>query len=207
MIKVVLVDDHAIVRRGIRRLLDMVKDVFVVGEAANGVDVMELVESINMDLLLMDVNMPNTDTVDLIRQVNSHRTKIPILLLTMHDEPVVAMRMLKAGAHGYITKDCEPEDLIDAIHKTVSLRHYLSAGIATSLANISHMVAPAGPQALLSVREYEIYLLLVGGHSVNAIAEQLFISNKTVSTHKARLMEKLAVTNLADLTRFAMEHT
>jgi DNA-binding NarL/FixJ family response regulator len=152
------------------------------------------------------MNMPGISGADLITRVKAHQAELPILVLSMHNEPQVAARALKAGATGYITKDCEPEILMAAIRKVASRGKYIDPDLAEKM--VFDVTSGAGnpPHSLLSGRELEVFRLLTTGQGVNDIATQLAISNKTVSTHKVRLMEKLNITSLADLMRYAMEH-
>ena len=205
MIRLVIADDHAIVRSGLKQIFAMMPDVSVVGEASNGAEVLEHLHRAPFDLLLLDLNMPGISGADLIARVKAHRPDLPILVLSMHNEPQVVARVLKAGATGYITKDCEPGILLAAIRKVADNGHYIAPDIAEKMAldQTNPMQRPL--HQLLSDREAEVFHLLTGGKSVNEIAQELAISNKTVSTHKARLMEKMKLANMADLMRYAME--
>jgi DNA-binding NarL/FixJ family response regulator len=206
MIRLLLADDHALVRGGLKQIFAQVSDFEVVGEAANGAEVLARLRQVRCDLLLLDVNMPGISGADLIAQVQAHQRDLPILMLSMHDEPQMAARMLKAGANGYITKDCEPEVLLAAIRAVAAHGNYIDPVIAAKMV----FDIPAAPQDILhlklSERELAIFDLLTAGHSVSAIGVQLFISGKTVSSHKARLMEKLKVDNMPSLMRYAMQH-
>jgi DNA-binding NarL/FixJ family response regulator len=206
MIRLFMADDHALVRSGLKQIFAQASDVEVVGEAATGAQVLERLHQLPCDLLLLDLNMPGINGSDLIARVKTYRSDLPILVLSMHNEPEVASRMLKAGANGYITKDCEPEVLLAAIRAVAAHGNYIDPVIAAKMVFVS-TAAPQVPLHLsLSERELEIFHLLTAGHSVNSIGTQLFISGKTVSTHKARLMEKLNVDNMADLMRYAMQN-
>jgi DNA-binding NarL/FixJ family response regulator len=201
-----IADDHALVRGGLKQIFALVKDFEVVGEAASGDEVLERLRQLPCDLLLMDLNMPGISGADLIAEIKVHHGNLPILVLSMHNEPQVAARMLKAGAGGYITKDCEPEVLLDAIRTVAAHGNYIDPVIAAKMVFESPAAQQKPLHVSLSERELEIFHLLTAGHSLTAIGTQLFISSKTVSTHKARLMEKLKVDNMAGLMRYAMEH-
>ena len=206
MIRLVIADDHAIVRGGLKQIFALMPDFEVVGEATHGGEVLERLRQAPFDLLLLDMNMPGICGAELISRVKAHQANLPILVLSMHNEPQVAARALKAGANGYITKDCEPEILMAAIRKVASRGKYIDPDLAERMVFDTTSSAQHPPHNLLSGRELEVFRLLTTGQSVNDIATQLAISNKTVSTHKVRLMEKLNLTSLADLMRYAMEH-
>ena len=206
MIRLVIADDHAIVRGGLKQIFALSPDLKVVGEAVNGNEVLECLRQEPFDLLLLDLNMPGISGVDLITRVKAHRPELPILVLSMHNEPQVAARALKAGANGYITKDCEPDVLLTAIRKVAARGNYIAPELAEKMVFDVTSTALHPPHSLLSNRELEVLRLLMTGKGVNEIAEQLSISNKTVSTHKVRLMEKMNLSSMADLMRYAMQH-
>ena len=206
MIRLLIADDHALMRSGLKQLFAMTPDMQVVAEAASGAEVLERLRQQNCDLLLLDLNMPGISSTDLITRVKAHQSDLPILMLSMHNEPMVAARMLKAGASGFITKDCEPDRLLAAVRKVAARGHYIDPGIAEKMAFEATSTATRPRHVLLSERELEIFRLLTTGLGVNAIAAQLAISGKTVSTHKARLMEKLKCSSMADLMRYAMQN-
>lgn len=206
MIRLVIADDHAIVRGGLKQIFALVPDFDVVGEAVNGSEVLACLRLEPFDLLLLDLNMPGISGADLINRVKAHRKDLPVLVLSMHNDPQVAARMLRAGASGYITKDCEPDILMAAIRKVAANGRYIAPDLAEKMVFDVTSTGQRPPHSLLSNREFEVFRLLVSGKSVNQIATQLAISNKTVSTHKVRLMEKTNLSNMADLLRYAMEH-
>lgn len=206
MIRLVIADDHAIVRGGLKQLFALAPDLEVVGEAVNGSEVLERVCQEPFDLLLLDLNMPGIGGADLITRVKAHRADLPILVLTMHNEPQVATRMLKAGATGYLSKDCEPDILLAAIRKVAANGKYIAPDLAEKMVFDWTSTQQRPLHSLLSDREAEVFRLLTTGKGVNEIALQLAISNKTVSTHKVRLMEKMNLSNMADLMRYAMQH-
>lgn len=206
MIRLLIADDHAIVRGGLRQIFALVPDFEWAGEATSGSEVLEILRQDSCDLLLLDMNMHGISGTDLITRVRAHRCDLPILVLSMHNEPQVAARALKAGANGYITKDCEPEILLAAIRKVAAGGQYIAPELAERMVFAATSGAPRPPHSLLSEREMEVFVLLTSGKGVNEIAEQLAISSKTVSTHKVRLLEKLNLSGMADLMRYAMEH-
>lgn len=206
MIRVLIADDHAIVRGGLKQIFALVPDIEVAGEAVDGGEVLDHLRREPVDLLLLDLNMPGITGADLIRRVKAQRPQLPVLILSMHNEPQVAARMLRAGAEGYITKDCEPDILLAAIRKIAAHGRYVAPELAERMVFDGATSTDGLPHQLLSAREFEVFQLLAQGKTVNEIAAQLVISNKTVSTHKVRLMEKLQVSSLAELLRYAIDH-
>ncbi|MDR7023835.1 MAG: DNA-binding response regulator [Pseudomonas sp.] len=203
MIRILIADDHAIMRGGLKQLIEFDRHLQVVAEAENGSQVLERLRDTAVDLLLLDMSMPGLSGEDLIARIRTHHAKLPILVLSMHNEPQIAQRALKAGAAGYLTKDHNPETLLAVIHRTAAGGRYLDPRIAEQLAFAS---TSTGESTLkdLSDREYQILRMLAQGLSVNQIAEHLVISNKTVSTHKARLMEKMGFSCNAEIIKYAM---
>jgi len=206
MIKLMIADDHAIVRSGLKQIFALAPDIEVAAEATNGGGVLDQLRLEAFDIVLLDMTMPGVSGVDLISRVRAHHPSLPILILSMHNEPQVAARALKAGANGYVTKDSEPEKLLIAIRKVVTGGRFIDPELAEQLAFDSVMPERRDSHTRLSDREYEIFRLLAAGKGVNEIADQLAISNKTVSTHKVRLLEKMQLANMAELVRYAVEH-
>ena len=206
MIRVVIADDHQILREGLKQLLLAAGDLDVVGEAGDGHEVLERVRTLGFDVLLLDMSMPGKSGVELIKQVKAEKPKLRILVLSMHEEHQYAVRAIRAGASGYLTKESAAAQLVAAIRKIAAGGAFISAEVAERLA-LDAMPHAEGPlHAALSDREYQVFRLLVTGRSVSDIAEQLHLSAKTISTHKARLMEKLQVDNNAALVRYAVSH-
>ncbi|MBI2746493.1 MAG: response regulator transcription factor [Burkholderiales bacterium] len=206
MIKLMLADDHAIVRSGLKQLFTLAPDIEVVAEAVDGATVLDALRRQQPDLLLLDLNMPGLSGPDLIVRIRSHWGDLPILVLSMHNEPQVAARVLKAGASGYVTKDSEMEVLLGAIRKVAGGGKYIVPELAEKLVFDVSLGSDKLPHQSLSDRELEVLRLLVAGKGVNEIADQLCISNKTVSTHKTRLLEKMNLSGTAELVRYAMQH-
>ncbi|MDO8989306.1 MAG: response regulator transcription factor [Sideroxyarcus sp.] len=206
MIKLLIAEDHAIMREGLKRLFALYPDIAIVGEATNGAEALELARKSEADLLMMDMTMPGINGVELIGRLKAQTPQLPILVLSMHNEPQIARRALSAGAAGYLTKDSDPEILIAAIRKVVGGGRFIDPALAEAMAFDSGENANRAPHELLSEREFHILRLLVQGKSVNEIADELVISNKTVSTHKARLMLKLNLGNNAELIRYGVSH-
>ncbi len=206
MTRILIADDHAVVRQGIRQILALGADLIVAGEATDGADVIERLRTEHFDLLLTDMSMPGLSGVNLVKRVKDLWPDLPVLVLSMHSETETAARVLKAGANGYVTKDCEPAVLLDAVRRVAGGGHAISPMLAEKLVFEGRDAADAPPCQRLSDREYEIFLHLVRGERLNEIAEILHLSPKTVSTHKMRIMQKLEVRSAAELVRHAMEH-
>ncbi|BCA29004.1 response regulator [Metapseudomonas otitidis] len=205
MTRILIADDHAIMRGGLKQLIEFDARLQVAAEAENGAQVLEQLRTGEFDLLLLDMSMPGLSGEDLISRVHGRYPRLPILVLSMHNEAQIAQRALRAGANGYLTKDHNPETLLAAIHRVAGGGRYLDPRIAEQLAFASS--SPTDDAAAqLSDREFQILRLLAQGLSVNQIADQLVISNKTVSTHKTRLMEKMGFTCNADIIKYAMTH-
>lgn len=206
MIRLMLADDHMIVREGIKQLLTIADDITVVAEAENGPTLLERLRECEIDLLVLDMTMPGISGETLIVQVRDSYPDLPILVLSMHNEPKIARLALRGGASGYITKDQDPEMLFDAIRKVAAGCRFIDPGLSERMALEFFGVVERHSHDDLTERELQIFRLLARGRSVNQIAEQLFISNKTVSTHKSRLMEKMGINSNAELVRYALAH-
>lgn len=207
MKRVVIADDHAIVREGLKRLVADAGELQVVGEAANGTEVMERVRMLAFDLLLLDLSMPGKSGMELLRWVRSERPALRILVLSMHEELQYAVRAIKAGANGYLTKESAPALLGQALRKVAAGGAWISAEVAEQLAlGAAPGAGDRAPHEALSDREFQVFEALVAGEAVSAIAQRLHLSVKTVSTHKTNLMHKLGVDNASDLMRYAMRH-
>jgi DNA-binding NarL/FixJ family response regulator len=206
MIRVVIADDHTIVREGLKQLLGAAADLEVVGEARDGHEALKIVREIEFDVLLLDLSMPGKGGMELIKQVRDEKPKVRIVVLSMHAEHQYAVRAIKTGASGYLTKDSAATQLVAAIRKVAGGGAFISAEVAEQLALSAMPRAEGPPHASLSNREYQIFQLLVTGKSVSDIALQLNLSVKTVSTHKARLLEKMGLASQAELVHYAIRH-
>lgn len=206
MIRIVMADDHAIVREGLKRIVGEVADLQVVGEAADGTEVMQRVRELDFDVLVLDLSMPGRSGMELIKLVKSEKPKLRILVLSMHQETQYAVRAIKSGASGYLTKESAPAQLEQAIRKIAAGGAYISADVAEQLALGAMPGGQAAPHESLSDREFQVFRLLVDGVSVTDIANRLNLSVKTVSTHKSNLMQKLGLSNQSDLVRYAIKH-
>ncbi|CAB3730907.1 MULTISPECIES: response regulator [Achromobacter] len=206
MITVMLADDHTLLREGLRRLLEQAGDISVQGEAANGAEALKLLEQRAWDLLVLDMSMPGRNGVDLIRQIKSGHPDVPILVLTMHGEQQYAIQAIKAGASGFLTKDIAAEELVQAVRKVAGGGRYLSPSLAESIAFDRQDNTGALPHLLLSDRELSVFRHLASGLNNSDIARRLFLSVKTVSTYKSRILVKMNLRNQTDLVRYAIRH-
>ena len=206
MIRIVIADDHAIVRAGLKQMFAIMPAMEVIAEAVDGDSVLETLRQNRNDVLLLDLNMPGISGPDLIARIRAHWPSQPILVLSMHDTAQIASRALKAGADGYVTKDSEPQVLLAAIRKVGAGGRFISGDVAQKMALLATSNSDLLPHNSLSDREFDVFKCLVKGLGVNDIADQLSISNKTVSTHKARLLEKMQMGSVAELTRYAMDN-
>jgi DNA-binding NarL/FixJ family response regulator len=207
MIRVLITDDHAIVRQGLKQILAETSDIVVAAEAENAPRTLELLadSAREFDVLVLDINLPGRSGFDLLKDIRLLRPRLPVLIQSMHAEDQFAVRVLKAGAAGYITKESAPEELIKAIRKVCAGGRYISQALAEQLA-VSLASPGEQPHEALSDREYQILYLLASGKMVKEIAGDLGLSIKTVSTYRARVLEKLRLHTNAELTRYALEH-
>lgn len=201
MIRVLIADDHSIVRDGLKRILAATTDLQVVGEAASGDAALALVKANDYDVAMLDMSMPGLSGIDLIKRLKLEKPRLRILVLSMHGEKQYAARALKAGASGYLNKDSASEQLLGALRKIAAGGVHIGEAAAASL-----LEARGSPHEALSDREFEVMRLLVEGLGPTEIGERLHLSVKTVSTHKTRILEKLNLGSTAELVRYALEH-
>lgn len=206
MVRVAIVDDHDLVRTGIRRILDSAGGIEIVGEAASGEQALQLIREKPVDVVLMDVNMPGMGGLEATRRILAADSGTRIIILTVHAKAPFPTQLLNAGASGYLTKGCASDELIRAIRQVHDGTRYISGDIAQQLALSMLPGGDRSPLDELSSREIEVMMMLVQGEEVQTIAETLHISHKTVRTYKSRLYEKLGVKNAVDLTHMAMRH-
>ncbi|CAN5222982.1 response regulator transcription factor [soil metagenome] len=206
MINLVIADDHTIMREGLKRILEDIPDICVVGEAVNGAETLAKARQGGFDQLLLDLSMPGKSGIDLIRKIRAEAPKLPILVLTMHDERSCAVRAFRAGAQGFLTKESAGTQLVNAIRKVASGRPYISVEMAEEIA-LNSMSDESLPHERVTDREFEILSLLVSGKTLTEIAYQLHLSVKTVSTHKANLMEKMGMKTMSDLVQYAVSQS
>ena len=205
-IRVLIADDHAIVRQGLRQILSDTADLTVAGEAENGVQAVQLVRSGEWDVVLMDVSMPDRNGIDALKLIKKEYPRLPVLILSMYPEEQYAIRALKAGAAGYLTKQSAPELLVTAIRQVASGKKYVSPSLAEELANAIGEDSERPPHEKLSDREYQTLCMIASGKTPTEIAEALNLSVKTVSVYRARLLEKMNLRNNAELTHYGLKH-
>lgn len=203
--KILVVDDHAIVREGLKTILAKTIDFEIAGEAANAPDAMTLLRRVPVDLVLLDIGLPGKTGVDLLKTIKAELPKLPVLVLSTYPEDQYALRVLKQGAAGYLTKESAPELLTNAVRKVAAGGKYVSAAVAERLLHEIGTDVDKVPHARLSDREFEVFKLIAGGKSLTDIADGMRVSIKTVSTHRTRILEKTGFKSNADITRYALE--
>jgi two-component system, NarL family, invasion response regulator UvrY len=206
VIKVLVADDHAIVRRGLRQILAETADVIVGGEAATGDEVLQLVRDQRWSVVILDISLPRGNGLELLTTIRREKPETPVLILTVHPEEQYAVRCIKAGAAGFLNKESAPEQLIEAVRKIAGGGRYVTTELAETLASVLAGASPGAPHERLSDREFEIFKMLGSGRTVSQIAQQLALSVKTVSTHRARILKKMSLQTNAELTHYAMRN-
>ena len=206
MISVFIADDHAIVRQGLKQILSDTADIRLAGEAATGQETLRLVRSGTCDVLVLDLNMPGISGLDILRVLKGERPNLPVLILSIHAENQYAVRCLQAGAAGYLTKESAPEELVEAIRQVVAGGKYVSRGLAESLAMRLNNDGEQPRHETLSDREFQVLQLMGAGNSLTEIAAALSLSVKTVSTYRARILQKLALKSSAEIIQYAIQH-
>jgi two-component system invasion response regulator UvrY len=205
-LKVLLADDHAIIRDGLKQILADTDDLVVAGEAANGLELMQQVRDRDWDVLVLDISMPGRNGLELIHMIKNEKPELPILIFSMHHEEQYAVRALQAGALGYLTKESDGELLVAAIRRVAEGGVYISDKVAELMVRGIRTTSVAQPHNLLSDREYQVFNLLVLGRGLTEIGVELSLSVKTISTHKTHILQKMNLANTADLIRYAIAH-
>jgi len=203
---ILIADDHPLVRQGLKQLLAAEPDLLVVGEAKNASETLELARNMEWDVLILDYSMPGGNGLVVLKEIKRSYPRRPVLILSMHPEDSIAISVLRAGAAGYINKECASEELTVAIRKAVSGGKYVSPSLAEKLALELEDGSRARPHESLSDREYRVMWMIASGKSITHIAEELFLSPNTISTYRIRILKKLKLENNADLVRYAIEH-
>lgn len=206
MTRIVIADDHAIVRQGLRQILSAEADFEVVGEAANCGEVMQVLRHQPCDLVMLDVAMPGKNGIETLKQIRRELPRLPVLILSMYPEDQYAVRALKAGANGYLTKMAAAEQLVDALRQIVRGRKYITPELAATLAESIGDESELPPHEMLSDREFQTLRLIAAGRTLSQIGEELALSPKTVSVYRARLLAKLKLATNADVTRYAISN-
>lgn len=205
-IEVLVADDHAIIRDGLRKILADTEDMVVAGEASNGGAALEKVRERDWGLVVLDMSMPGRNGVDLIKLLKVERPKLPILVFSMHPEEQYAIRTIRAGASGYLSKEGDSDLILPAMRKVAGGGIFVSQKVAELFVSDASGKSEGLPHSRLTDREYGIFIRIVGGESLTDIAEELSLSIKTVSTHKSRILAKMGLSNQVDLVRYAVDH-
>ena len=206
MIRILIADDHAIIRHGLKQIIEESGEMRVVAEADCGIDALRKIRGIECDVVLLDISMPDMSGIDVLKQIHAERPQLPILILSIYPEDQYAMRLIKAGAAGYMTKESAPPEVVKALLRVAGGKKYISAAVAEILANELGTAEERLPHQILSDREYQIFLLLASAQTVSEIADALALSVKTVSTYRSRVLEKMRLNNNAELMRYAIDH-
>ena len=206
MIRIIMADDHPIVRSGLRELIAEAGEMVVAAEASNGHEFLEKVRRDDFDVALLDITMPGMDGLDVLKQLRIEKPRLPVIMLTYHPEAQYAVRVLKAGASGYLTKGCDAEELMEAIKKVSGGGKYVSPSLAERLADELDLTAQKPPHETLSDREYQVMCMIASGRTVTEIADELYLSAKTISTYRSRILEKMKMKNNAELTHYAVKN-
>ena len=206
MLRILVADDHAVVREGIKQILSETSDIVVGGEASDGNQALNQARRAAYDLVLLDIAMPGMNGLEVLKQLRSERPNLPVLMLSMYPEEQFAVRTLKAGASGYLTKQSAPNELIAAIRKVCRGGKYVTSSLAESLAVYLESDSDRPPHELLSDREYEVMLMIASGKTVKMIGEELSLSVKTISTNRSRALRKMGMKTNAELTYYAIKH-
>jgi two-component system invasion response regulator UvrY len=206
MIKVLVADDHPVVREGLKQILSEAQDIKVTAEAEDGHEILDKVRNQEFDVIVLDITMPGMMGLDVLKQLKSEKPELPVLILSMHPEEQYAIRVLRAGASGYLTKGSAPDKLTEAIRKLYRGGRYVSSSLAERLAAELGGDLTKLPHQTLSDREYQVMCLIASGKTVTQVAEQLALSVKTVSTYRTRILEKMRMQSNAELTHYAIEN-
>jgi DNA-binding NarL/FixJ family response regulator len=205
MIRILIADDHAVVRQGLRKIIDDDDAMMVVGEASNGIEVLNLARVDSIDVVILDISMPGLNGLETLKELRKIKPGLPVIILSIHPADQYAVRAIRAGASGYMTKESAPDELVDAIRKAHYGGKYISPAVAELLADHLETRVPEQPHTALSNREYEVFSLLANGKTVTQIAASLDLSVKTISTYRTRILEKMRMTANDQLTRYAID--
>jgi DNA-binding NarL/FixJ family response regulator len=205
MIRILIADDHPIVRAGLKQILADASDIEVTAEAGDGHELLKLIRKGGIDVVLLDITMPGLTGLDALKQVKAETPNLPILVLSMHPEDQYGIRVLKAGAAGYLMKSAAPDQLVGAIRKVHRGGRYVSPSLAEKMAFGLQKGASGLPHEVLSDREYQVLCMIASGKTVKAIGEELALSEKTISTYRARILEKMSMKNNSELTHYAIK--
>lgn len=206
MIKILIADDHAIIRRGLRQIVSEQPDMIVAGEAENAAQVRDMLRNQDWDVVVLDINMPGRSGLDVLKELKQEHPKLPVLILSIHPEGQYGVRVLKAGAAGYLTKESAPDELIRAIRKVHRGGKYVSESLAETLISELGAETDRPRHEILSDREYQVMLMIASGKTVGEIGRELALSVKTISTYRARVLEKMSMRTNAELTHYVIQN-
>jgi two-component system, NarL family, invasion response regulator UvrY len=206
MIKILIADDHAVVREGLKQILSESSHLVVADEASDGYEVMDKLNKHAYDLIILDIALPGKSGLEILKDIKSQKAKLPVLVLSMYPEEQYAVRVLKAGASGYLTKESAPNELVNAIKQIAQGRKYISPTLAEKLVGELELDTEKPLHETLSDREYEVMIMIASGKRIKEIAYDLTLSEKTVSTYRIRILEKMGMKSNADLTRYAISN-
>jgi DNA-binding NarL/FixJ family response regulator len=205
MVRILIADDHAIVREGLKQIVSETADLVIADEASTGQEVIEKVRKNEYDVVVLDISIPGRDGLDILKQIKKEKPYLPVLVLTIHPEKQYAVRALNLGAAGYLTKESVPDELITALRRISAGRKYISPSLAEILAFKMERNADRPLHDILSDREYQVMLMIASGKRLKEIAEELCLSVKTISTYRSRVLEKMGMKNNAELTHYAIK--
>ena len=205
MIRVLVADDHAVVRQGLKQILSEEPDILEVGEAGSVAETLRLSREAEWDVVILDITMPDGSGLDILRELRHEKPQLPVLVLSVHSEDQYALRVLRSGAAGYLTKECAPQELVEAVRRVVSGGKYVGLDLAERLAEVLAGDRNAQAHEQLSDREFQILCLIGSGKSASEIAQELSLSPKTVSTYRRRVLDKMHMSSNVELTRYVLE--
>ncbi len=206
MIKILIADDHTLFRKGLQHILSEYPDPVVTDEASNGQEVLDKIWHNDYDMVLLDITMPGMTGLEALKQLKNDRPKLPVLVLSMHPEEQYAVRVIRAGASGYLRKESAPDELITAIQRISAGRKYITSSLAERLADDVEPTAEKPLHDTLSDREFEVFRMIAAGKTITQIAEALFLNSRTISTYRSRILEKMQMKTNAELIRYAIKH-
>jgi DNA-binding NarL/FixJ family response regulator len=206
MMRILVADDHAVVRNGLKQIVSDTSDIVVSAEASNGQEALNKALEDDYDVVLLDITMPDRSGLDILKEIKSQKPELPVLILSIHPEEQYAVRALKAGAAGYLTKESAPEELIKAMRRVSGGGKYVTSSLAEKLASFLKTGAEKPLHQALSDREYEVFCMIVSGKRVKQIADELSLSTKTISTYRSRILRKMNMSNNVELTRYAIQN-
>ncbi len=206
MINILIVDDHAVVRAGLRQIISGVSDMTVADEADSAIEALAKIRKKGYSMVILDISMPGKSGLDVLKEIRNEHTKLPVLMLSMYPEDQYAVRALRSGASGYMTKDSAPEELVTAIRTVAAGRKYISSDLAERFAFNLDSDMKKEPHEILSDREYQVLCTIASGKTISEIADQLSLSVKTISTYRSRILEKMQLKNNAELTNYAIRN-